>query len=222
MTEERWQRISALLDDALEMDGVARASYLESACLGDAPLHDEVVSLLSSSERSHGFLDDPAPAFAARLLAGDEVPGELAPGQRIGPYRVVRELGRGGMGAVYLAERDDPQLRQRVAVKRVRGGLGSEYLVRRFVEERQILATLEHPGIARLVDGAFTEDGVPWFAMEYVEGVPIDRYCDEHRLGLPERMEIFSQVCDLAGGRLGRRRPAPADAALRESRAAPR
>jgi serine/threonine-protein kinase len=197
-SQERWQRVSELLDGALDLPLPLRPTYLEAACAGDAGLRREVEALLASCERGAGFLDTPAPEFAARLLAASGEPPvqELAEGARIGPYRVVRELGRGGMGAVYLAERDDPHLRQRVAIKLVRGGLGSGYLVHRFMEERQILASLSHPGIARLLDGAVTPEGVPWFAMEYVEGVPLDRYCDERRLTVPERLALFCQVCD--------------------------
>jgi serine/threonine-protein kinase len=195
---ERWERVSELLDGALDLPLALRPAYLDAACPPDAELRREVDALLASCERGPGFLDAAAPEFAARLLAasGDPPMPELAEGARIGPYRVVRELGRGGMGAVYLAERDDPHLRQRVAIKLVRGGLGSGYLVHRFMEERQILASLSHPGIARLVDGAVTAEGVPWFAMEYVEGVPLDRYCDERRLTAPERLTLFCQVCD--------------------------
>lgn len=195
---ERWRRVSELLDGALELALSERRAHLDAACAGDAALRREVEALLASCERGAGFLDAPAPQFAARLLAepGEPPMPELLGGARIGPYRVVRELGRGGMGAVYLAERDDPKLRQRVAIKLVRGGLGSGYLVQRFMEERQILASLSHPGIARLLDGAVTPEGVPWFAMEYVEGVPLDRYCDERRLTVPERLALFCQVCD--------------------------
>ncbi len=198
MTEpaaERWSRISALLDAGLELPPTEWGRFLDGACAGDPALRAEAEALLAASARG-GVLDLPASAFAAGLLGGEPDPAELAEGARVGPYRVVRELGRGGMGVIYLAERDDPQLRQRVAIKRMHRGLGSDYMVRRFVEERQILASLDHPGIARLVDGAVSPDGVPWFAMEYVEGVPIDRHCDDRRLTVEERLELFCQVCD--------------------------
>jgi serine/threonine-protein kinase len=133
------------------------------------------------------------PGLAGTLGEGE--PG-LPEGTLVGPYRIVRALASGGMGTVYLAERDDPRLRQRVALKMVRQGLHADYLVRRFLEERQILASLEHPGIARLMDGAVTPEGVPWFAMEYVEGIPLDEHCDRHRLGVDERLRLFAQVCD--------------------------
>ena len=117
-------------------------------------------------------------------------------GTRIGPYRIVGEAGHGGMGTVYLAERDEPY-HQRVALKVVRGGFAlDDHLVRRFVEERQILASLEHPRIARLLDGGITPEGLPWFALEYVEGIPIDRYVEFHRQSLDARIELFLAVCD--------------------------
>jgi serine/threonine-protein kinase len=114
----------------------------------------------------------------------------------VGAYRILRELGRGGMGTVYLAERADNQYRKRVALKVLPGwSAANERLVRRFVEERQILAALDHPDIARLFDGGVSSEGLPWFAMEYVEGAPIDRYCDERRLPIEERLELFCRVC---------------------------
>jgi tRNA A-37 threonylcarbamoyl transferase component Bud32/tetratricopeptide (TPR) repeat protein len=140
--------------------------------------------------------DYAAPLVAAgRGRNGEPVP---APPVRVGPYRVVGEAGRGGMGTVYLAERDDAQFRQRVALKLVRGAerWRTEHLLRRFREERQILASLEHPHIARLLDGGVTAEGRPYFAMEYVEGVPIDRYCEENALSVERRIELFCTVCD--------------------------
>ena len=135
--------------------------------------------------------------FAAPLLAN--LPADLDPsaaGSPIGPYRILQEIGHGGMGTVYLAERADNQYQKIVALKLLRGwSAGDERLVRRFLEERQILAGLDHPDIARLFDGGVTPDGLPWFAMEYVEGVPIDRYCDERRLPIEGRLELFCRVC---------------------------
>ena len=119
-----------------------------------------------------------------------------AEGTRIGPYRIVGEAGHGGMGTVYLAERDEPY-HQRVALKLVRGAVSlDDHLVRRFIEERQILASLEHPRIARLLDGGITAEGLPWFALEYIEGIPIDRYVEQHRSPIEARIELFLAVCD--------------------------
>ena len=114
--------------------------------------------------------------------------------RRIGAYKLIRELGRGGMGTVWLAARADDQFEKRVALKVVRGS-DSDEVLRFFRRERQILAGLEHPNIARLLDGGTTEDGLPYFVMEHVEGVPIDRYCDEHKLSVPERLRLFEGVC---------------------------
>jgi serine/threonine protein kinase/Tfp pilus assembly protein PilF len=197
---ERWQQVEQLLDAALELPSEQHAAFLGSAC-ADAGLRAEVERLLRACEESEDFLEQPAQEFAAPILANLaadlDAPHPAAPGARIGPYRILEEAGRGGMAVVYLAERADGQFRKRVALKVVWTGLIPEAeLLRRFREERQILAGLEHPGIARLVDGGVTEEGLPWFAMEYVEGVPIERYCDEHRLPAEARLALFCAVCD--------------------------
>jgi len=152
--------------------------------------------LLAAGEREDAFLAEPAAEFIAPLVT--QLPPVAPTLVRVGPYRLERELGRGGMGIVYLAERDDGQFRQRVALKLVRRGLEvDDRLVRRFREERRILASLEHPHIARLVDGGLTDDGLPWFAMEFVEGEPIDRYCDARQLAIEDRLALFATVCDV-------------------------
>jgi serine/threonine protein kinase/tetratricopeptide (TPR) repeat protein len=148
-----------------------------------------------ATEQQDTVLDRPAADFAANLVANLEQKPADAP-SRIGPYRIVGELGRGGMGAVCLAEREE-HFEQRVALKVIRRGLHlDDQLVRRFLEERQMLASLEHANIARLMDGGVTDDGVPWFAMEYVEGEPIDAWCDTRRLSIEARLELFCTVCD--------------------------
>ena len=116
-------------------------------------------------------------------------------GRRIGPYRVVREIGRGGMGAVYLAARADEQFEQRVAIKLIKRGMDTDDIIRRFRNERQILANLRHPHIATLLDGGITEEGLPYFAMDYVEGAPIDQYCDQHKLSIRNRLNLFRMIC---------------------------
>jgi len=117
-------------------------------------------------------------------------------GRRVGPYRLVREIAHGGMGAVYLAVRDDAEYKQNVAIKIVGPGAGGAALRRRFDDERQILAALEHPNIARLIDGGTAPDGTPYFVMEYVDGLPLDRYCESHRLSIDQRLGLFRRVCD--------------------------
>jgi serine/threonine protein kinase/tetratricopeptide (TPR) repeat protein len=199
---DRWRRVEALVDAALERSPAERDRWLRDACAGDPSLYEDVVSLLEAGERSDGFLEGSAAARAANLVARNDRRPAADPASeppmptRIGPYRVVRELGRGGMGTVYLAEREE-HFRQRVALKLVRRGLHlEEQFRRRFIEERQILASLEHPGIARLIDGGVTDDGLPWFAMEYVEGTPIDESCDARSLAVEARLHLFSEACD--------------------------
>jgi eukaryotic-like serine/threonine-protein kinase len=194
--QERWARVAEALDAALDAPAAERDRLLRERCGDDADLRAEVEALLRAATRD-GFLDAPAARFAAPLLddaRDDDAPAEE--GGRVGPFRVVREIGRGGMGAVYLAEREGEEFRQRVAIKLVRGGADTPGAVRRFVEERRILASLEHPDIARLVDGGVTAAGVPWFAMEYVEGAPLDAHCDADRLPVEARIELFCRVCD--------------------------
>ena len=196
---ERWRQIEELLDAALDLPPDTRTAFLDSAPAADPGLRDEVMRLLAAQERVEPFLQQPAAELAASLLASDDGGAGNGPDavpERIGPYRVLREAGQGGMGTVFLGERDDPELPQRVALKLVRRGPAAEALARRFLEERRILALLDHPHIARLLDGGITEEGVPWFAMEYVEGSPIDRYCAERRLGIAERLHLFLRVCD--------------------------
>ncbi len=162
----RWQRLIELADSGAEEGG-----------------------------ESGGFLESPALAFAAPLLAGPPRGSKRLDGTMVGPYRILHELARGGMGAVYLAERADGQFEQRVALKLIKRGMDSDEIHRRFLAERQILARLSHPHIARLLDGGVSDDGQPYFAMEYVEGIPLTAYCDERRLGIDERLRLFADVC---------------------------
>jgi serine/threonine protein kinase len=199
LTPELWQRIEPILDAALELPVGERAACLDRACAGDAELRARVEALLAADAEAGVFLETP---IGRRLRALRQDAGKPDPvaaaerGERIGPYRVVRELGHGGMGAVYLAERADGQFEQRLALKLIRRGVTDDEILRRFLRERQILAGLEHPNIARLLDGGLTADGQPWFAMEHVEGVPITRYADERRLTLEDRLPLFARICD--------------------------
>ena len=205
--EERWSDVAPLLDDALDREPAERAAFLERECSGDPRLRNAVARMLRACDDSEGFLEDAAapeyaaPVVAASLTVTDPpiTPDTALVGRRVGPYRIVREAGRGGMGIVYLAERADDHYQQRVALKLMGWStllVADGPLAQRFREERQILASLEHPGIARLLDGGVTDDGVPWFAMEYVEGTAIDRYCDGHGLTIRERLGLFCDVCD--------------------------
>jgi serine/threonine-protein kinase len=199
LSSERWRRLSAILDEVFELPSAARAPRVSVLCEGDESLQREVDALLRADSDAGAFLETPAPELAAHLLARPEVPGAAAVGERLGPYQVVRELGRGGMGAVYLAERADGGFEQQVAVKVIRRGMDSQEILRRFLFERQILARLRHPHIARLLDGGVTTAQQPYFAMEYVDGLPITEYCDANRLTVAERVRLFLAVCDAVG-----------------------
>ncbi len=192
MNTQRWHDLKALFDEALARPPGQRAAFLEQSC-DDDELRREALSLLAFYDDDPDFLEHPVRVEALRVVAEEATPD---PADRpIGPYRLVREIGRGGMGAVYLAERADGQFRHQVAVKLVRQGGPREDLLRRLRHERQILASLQHPNIARLYDGGVSEDGVPYLVMEYVEGLPIDRYCDDHQLSTTERLRLFRTVC---------------------------
>jgi len=193
VTPERWKQVEAVFERALELAADQRAALLQNSCNGDEELRREVQSLLDSHARAGSFIDQPSLFIASEEI--DERDAAVASGQLIGSYRVVREIGRGGMGAVYLAERDDGQYRKRVAIKLIKRGMDTDAVLRHFRNERQILASFDHPNIARLFDGGTTATGLPYFVMEYVEGLPIDKYCDTHRLSIRERLKLFCEVC---------------------------
>ena len=191
---EAWERIQELFAAAVDLPPKERAAFLDRECYGDATLRREVQSLIDSDAQATSFIEDPASAIPPGLLSEPEPETSLA-GRHFGPYEIVREIGRGGLGAVYLAIRSDGEYRKEVAVKLIRRGLDTEDILRRFRNERQILAQLDHPNIARLVDGGTTDDGLPFFVMEYVKGEPISAYCDTHRLDTHQRLELFRKVC---------------------------
>ena len=191
ISAERWSRVKELFEAALERDPAERPGFLAAACAGDDELRREVEALLAADRETDSFLEEPAPALFG-LVVGDTDP---ALGHRIGPYRILREIGRGGMGVVYEAERADLQFRKRVAIKLIRRGMDSELIQRRFRQERQILAGLSHPNIAGLLDGGITEDGRPYLVMEFVQGLPIHRYAAHHALSTRERIKLFRDVC---------------------------
>jgi len=193
LTPERWKQIEGVFDAAIELDAAERDAYLASACGGDAELRRQVELLIRSHDDAGSFIERPAVAG----VIGDPGKLEEAPfiGRRVGSYRIVRELGRGGMGAVYLAVRADDEFQKRVAIKLVKRGMDTDFILRRFRQERQILASLEHQNIARLLDGGTTDDGLPYFVMEYIEGLPINQFSDAHKLSTPERLRLFLKVC---------------------------
>jgi len=187
MEPERWSHVNELVGRALEHPPEERSAFL-AAC-EDSDVRREAASLLAQETGALSSLERPP------LPLVEAVP-EIAPGQRIGAYRVVSELGRGGMGVVYLAERADQEFERRVAVKVLKRGLDTAEIVRRFRTERQILANLEHPGIAGLYEGGTTEDGRPYFVLEHVEGEPLLAYCDGRGLGVRARLELFRRVAE--------------------------
>ena len=186
---EKWDQIKALFTLALERDPGERSGFLRQACAGDDSLRSEVESLLSSFDGSATFLED---CPAADLLSAQS---RAMAGKRIGAYRVVREIGQGGMAVVYLGERDDQNYRKQVAIKMVKPGIDTEQVLQRFRNERQTLAALDHSNIVKLLDGGSSEDGSPYLVMEHVEGLPIDQYCDVHKLPIDDRLRLFREVC---------------------------
>jgi non-specific serine/threonine protein kinase/serine/threonine-protein kinase len=190
MTPERWKQVKQVFEAAFELPPAEQAACVREACGGDTELRAEVESLLDPVEE--GFLSGGAAAYAPEALAGEDWDRNI--GRRIGAYRIVRPIGEGGMGAVYLAERAG-EFEQRAALKLLRAGMDSRGFVARFRHERQILAGLDHPNIARLLEGGTTEEGRPYFAMEYIEGEPIDVYAATHALGIDARLRLFEQVC---------------------------
>jgi non-specific serine/threonine protein kinase/serine/threonine-protein kinase len=199
VSAERWLQVKQITSDALERPESERPAWLTETCAGDELLRREVESLLSAHASAGDFLETPAleAGGAAQAVATATLQGATpaVAGRSIGPYRIIRELGQGGMAVVYLAERADAAFEKQVAIKIVRGGAASSSLTHRFFEERRILATLDHPNIARLLDGGTTEEGVPYVVMECVFGVPLDAYCEERALSLEPRLVLFRQVC---------------------------
>lgn len=191
MTPEEWRRVKEILDAALERPESERPDYLAAACGGDADLRASVESLVRAAEGDAGLLD------ATNAVAGGvEVPeAPTRAGERVGAYELVQEIARGGMGIVYLARRADDEFQKKVAIKLMRSGLFSELDVRRFRIERQIVAALDHPNIARLLDGGTGAAGEPYFVMEYVEGRPLLEHCRANGVSLPQRLRLFREIC---------------------------
>ncbi len=193
MTNERWERIQRLFEQAIDLDPDARRRFLTRECGADEVLRIAVERLLRAERESaqHEFIGD-----AIRNAALAMAPQSVQAGARLDEYRLVRELGRGGMGAVWLAERADGAYNALVAVKLVQGGFANPEVERRFRIERQILADLTHASIARLVDGGATPDGTPYLVMEYVDGQPITAWVKQQALDLNARLRLFLTVCD--------------------------
>jgi serine/threonine-protein kinase len=189
LSPTRRAEIEEVFEQALDLEPERRGTWLSDRCASDADLRAEVDALIAAHESPSGILERPLHA-ASMAVAADPLRD-----RRIGPYRVVRELGRGGMGVVYLAERVDGEFRREVAIKLLRNSPDAEELHRRFIAERQILASLSHPNIAQLLDGGTTEGELPYLVMEYVDGLPITTYCDRHALDIRSRLKLFVEVC---------------------------
>ncbi len=190
MTPERWQRIEGLFLAALERNPDRRAEFLGESCGADNELRAEVESLLAHD--GNGVIEETVRSAVATFDPDGVTWHE---GRRIGAYRLIREIGRGGMGAVYLAARADDHFEKHVAIKFVKRGMSTDSILQRFRDERQILANLEHPNIARLLDGGSTEEGAPYLVMEYIAGTPIVDYCIKRRLSVSNRLKLFRSVC---------------------------
>ena len=186
MNAERWEQVGRLVEAAEAVRAEERAAFLERECRGDAQLRSEVESLLATSKEAESFLESPL-GGDARLAAGQH--------REIGPYALLEEIGQGGMGIVYKAIRRDQGFERLVAVKLVKRGMDTSFILRRFESERRILAGLDHPNIARVLDGGETSDGLPYFVMELIEGRNLLGYCEEEHLDVSRRLALFREVC---------------------------
>ncbi|MEZ4587742.1 MAG: serine/threonine-protein kinase [Gemmatimonadales bacterium] len=197
LNAERFRKIDAIFDAALDLPEGERTRYVDQACEGDDTLRDQVVALLAGVQTAERALGEHVGDFASPVVAGltgdDDPP--LAEGARLGPWRILREVGRGGMGAVYLAERADGEFELQVAIKVIKRGRDTSEVLRRFRDERRILASLEHPNVARLLDAGSAEDGRPYLVMEYVDGRPITAWCAEQQLDTRARVALLRDVC---------------------------
>ena len=194
MDSERWQTLKHLFTAVLELPPEERSRFLDQKCADDPDLRHEIEQLLEAHANAGEFLEHST--VSMRGLIEQILETESYVGRHIGSYRIERVIGRGGMGVVYAATRDDQEFKKRVALKIVKRGMDTDEILRRFRHERQTLAGLNHPYIARLYDGGTTESGLPYFVMEFVEGIPIDQYCDVHRMTIEERLHLFCKVCE--------------------------
>ncbi len=201
MSTQNWKQVWEIFETAIQLQPRERPAFVQEACGGDAKLRQAVLAMLAADEEADSLLDQPVGPIGSGGIDDDETLPQagaqaLSRGTKIGPYEILRQIGQGGMGTVYLARRDDDTFQRRVVVKLVRPGMESEALLGRLRTERQILAGLDHPYIARLYDGGTTREGLPYFVLEYVEGEQIDAYCEQNRLTLEERLVLFRKVCE--------------------------
>jgi serine/threonine-protein kinase len=192
MTPEKWLEVKEIFNAALDLPSAARHSFIEERC-ADAGLREEVEALLASAGEAENFIEDPALTRVSHLVTAEKMPSYI--GKQIGSYKIEREIGKGGMGAVYLARRADREFDKKVAIKLIKRGFDTDEIIERFRHERQILAALEHPNITRLIDGGSTDEGLPYLVMDYVEGLPLNKYCAAREVSLDARLNIFLQIC---------------------------
>jgi non-specific serine/threonine protein kinase/serine/threonine-protein kinase len=185
--------MNELFHTALSLDAPSRDAYLKDACQGDEQLRRDVEDLVAGHASADASMQTMFVRRAVQEFAYEDEP--LAVGQNFGPYRVIREIGRGGMGRVYLAERADREFLKRVAIKLIKRGMDTDSVIRHFRNEREILASLDHANVGRLLDGGTSQDGLPYFVMEYIDGQPIDRFCDERKYSVTQRLQLFRKVC---------------------------
>ncbi|HLM61584.1 MAG TPA: serine/threonine-protein kinase, partial [Pyrinomonadaceae bacterium] len=209
MTPERWAKIEDVFQAALDCSVAERERFIRAECGEDAELFAEVKKLIARHETEESFLESPVwtdslllqPSLKQQIAISleNEAPAtrqsESAIGRQIGVYRLTEEIGRGGMGVVYAAERADGEFYQKVAVKLIKRGMDTDFIIKRFRHERQISASLNHPNIARLLDGGTTSDDLPYFVMEFIEGKPFFKYSDRNHLDLRQKLEFFLQIC---------------------------
>ncbi|MGD2122933.1 MAG: serine/threonine-protein kinase, partial [Gemmatimonadota bacterium] len=198
MTTSNWSRVKQIFHEALEVSGPERDQLVDGLCGDDEGLRSQVGALLAAHHEADELLDAPtvaganAAASAASGLASAAAPE--GPGTRVGAYKLLQQIGEGGFGTVYMAEQEEP-IRRRVALKIIKPGMDTKQVIARFEAERQALAMMDHPNIAKVFDAGATETGRPYFVMELVRGVPITEYCDEYYLSTRERLELFNEVC---------------------------
>src|SRR5271170_5237641 len=188
------EREIEIFNIALELPARERAAFLDQACAGDAALRQRVEELLRVHERAEDFLDSPPAGLDFKRTEPVNVPLTEKPGDRIGRYKLLQQIGEGGCGVVYLADQEEP-VRRRVALKVIKLGMDTKQVIARFEAERQALALMDHPNIAKVLDAGATENGRPYFVMELIRGIPITEYCDQANLTTKERIDLFVKVC---------------------------
>ncbi|MCL4788386.1 MAG: serine/threonine protein kinase, partial [Verrucomicrobia bacterium] len=191
---EPLEREVVVLNAALELSPAERAAYLDQACAGDAALRRRVEDLLHAHEQAESFLETPSAGLDFKRTVRVDIPLTEKPGDRIGRYKLLQQIGEGGCGIVYMAEQEEP-VRRRVALKIIKLGMDTKQVIARFEAERQALALMDHPNIAKVFDAGATDTGRPYFVMELVRGVKITEFCDEQKATTVERLKLFIQVC---------------------------